>query len=306
MKTIATHNGQFHADDTVGVAILQRIYAMRGHDVRVIRTRDPRALDAADVVVDVGGVYDAETRRYDHHQAGRAGARPSGVMYAGAGLVWKHHGHDYLTVDGIDPADIAAVWERVDARFIAAIDAVDNGQALVVGGEAAFPGVQSLGFSSLVSSLNPTWVESASPDELFGQAVDLAEIALHRAIVEALGHVKAADIVSAAVATQGDPTVLVLEKFVPWAEHIHAAGAKALFVVFPDQTGTWMCQAVPDSPGSFGKRKPLPEAWAGKRDAAFQELTDVGDGVFCHPGLFICGAKSLGGALRLAGMAVAA
>lgn len=36
--------------------------------VRANRTRDPKVLGTCDVVVDVGGVYDAQNHRYDHHQ----------------------------------------------------------------------------------------------------------------------------------------------------------------------------------------------------------------------------------------------
>jgi uncharacterized UPF0160 family protein len=33
-----------------------------------LRTRDPKILDQCDTVVDVGGVFNAEQRRFDHHQ----------------------------------------------------------------------------------------------------------------------------------------------------------------------------------------------------------------------------------------------
>ena len=37
-------------------------------DAEVVRTRDPQRLAQCDVVVDVGGEYDPERHRYDHHQ----------------------------------------------------------------------------------------------------------------------------------------------------------------------------------------------------------------------------------------------
>lgn len=37
-------------------------------DAEVVRTRDPELLAECDVVVDVGGEYDPERHRYDHHQ----------------------------------------------------------------------------------------------------------------------------------------------------------------------------------------------------------------------------------------------
>lgn len=37
-------------------------------DAVIIRTRDTAELDLCDVVVDVGGVYDPDKHRFDHHQ----------------------------------------------------------------------------------------------------------------------------------------------------------------------------------------------------------------------------------------------
>ena len=34
----------------------------------VNRSRDPKELDTCNVVVDVGGVYEPENNRFDHHQ----------------------------------------------------------------------------------------------------------------------------------------------------------------------------------------------------------------------------------------------
>lgn len=37
-------------------------------DAEIVRSRDPAVLAEMDIVIDVGGVYDDATRRYDHHQ----------------------------------------------------------------------------------------------------------------------------------------------------------------------------------------------------------------------------------------------
>jgi hypothetical protein len=39
-------------------------------DYKIVRTRDPKLLEKCEIVVDVGGVFDHEARRYDHHQRG--------------------------------------------------------------------------------------------------------------------------------------------------------------------------------------------------------------------------------------------
>jgi len=64
-------------------------------------------------------------------------------------------------------------------------------------------------------------------------------------------------------------------------------------------------QCVPPEVGSFEQRKPLPEEWAGKRDADLQRVTSVSSAIFCHPGRFIAGAKYRDDALDLARQAVA-
>ena len=66
VKKIGTHNGAFHVDEILACAMLKKLpeYA----DSEIIRTRDPKILDECDIVVDVGGVFDPKTHRYDHHQ----------------------------------------------------------------------------------------------------------------------------------------------------------------------------------------------------------------------------------------------
>ena len=64
--TIGTHNGSFHCDEALGVALLRRTAAYA--DAKVVRSRKQEVLDKCDAVIDVGGVYDAASNRFDHHQ----------------------------------------------------------------------------------------------------------------------------------------------------------------------------------------------------------------------------------------------
>ncbi|MDO8564969.1 MAG: MYG1 family protein, partial [bacterium] len=64
-KTIVTHEGKFHADDVFAVATL--LLALQD-EAEVRRTRDEEDVASADIAVDVGGIYDAEKNRFDHHQ----------------------------------------------------------------------------------------------------------------------------------------------------------------------------------------------------------------------------------------------
>ena len=88
VKIIATHNGNFHADDVFAVAALKNIFPA----AKLIRTRDLAVIANADIVVDVGGIFDTETNRFDHHQKGGAGARDNGIPFSSFGLIWQKYG----------------------------------------------------------------------------------------------------------------------------------------------------------------------------------------------------------------------
>jgi len=85
---VATHPGNFHADDVFAVAVLELVHG----SLEVVRTRDADAQAAADVRVDVGGRHDPASGDFDHHQKGGAGERENGIRYASFGLVWREYG----------------------------------------------------------------------------------------------------------------------------------------------------------------------------------------------------------------------
>ena len=88
-KVVVTHDGSFHTDDVFAVATLSIYYKNR---IKIIRTRDEKIMGKADIVLDVGEIYDPSTNRFDHHQKEGAGTRDGGVPYASFGLLWKHFG----------------------------------------------------------------------------------------------------------------------------------------------------------------------------------------------------------------------
>src|SRR3989338_5197622 len=91
-KTIITHDGKFHADDVFAVATLLLILRRESPSVSIVRSRDSALVARADFVIDVGGQYNEEKNRFDHHQIGGAGERKNGIPFAAFGLVWKKFG----------------------------------------------------------------------------------------------------------------------------------------------------------------------------------------------------------------------
>jgi uncharacterized UPF0160 family protein len=284
-KTIATHNGNFHADDVFSIAALKTIFP----SFTLIRTRDLELISKADVVIDVGGEYDSATDRFDHHQRGGAGERENGIPYSSFGLVWQKYGLDICGGN----QDIA---NSVDSGLVSTIDAIDCGYVKGVS--------EGISLSQTISMFNPTWQEESHFDTCFDEAVEFATRVLTRFIASASGGISAKVIVAKAIADAEDPRVIVLEQYTPWKRTVHALSEDALYMVYPSNSGDWRIQTVPVEPGSFEDRKSLPKAWAGLSDKALQEATSLDDAMFCHNGLFIAGAASFESTMKMAAMAL--
>jgi len=284
--TVVTHNGNFHADDVFSIAVLKHVYP----SFNLVRTRDKALMDSADIVIDVGGQYDPDAGRFDHHQRGGAGERENGIPYSSFGLVWQKYGLALCDNN-------QAVADRVDAGLVSTIDAIDCGHVEGV--------QQGISLSQTISMYNPTWEESPEFDKCFDEAVEFASRMLTRFIASASGSVNAKAIVAKAIENAEDPRVIVLEKYTPWKKTVHILSSEALYMVYPSHSGQWILQTVPVEPGSFEDRKSLPKAWAGLSDEDFQGKTGLDDAVFCHNGLFIAGTKSFESTMKLAEVALA-
>ncbi|MBL1259360.1 MAG: MYG1 family protein [Thiotrichaceae bacterium] len=284
-KTIATHNGSFHADDVFSVAAFKLIFP----SFKLIRTRDLALIAKADIVIDVGGEYDADAGRFDHHQRGGAGERENGIPFSSFGLIWQKYGIEICEGN-------QEVANAVDAGLVSTIDAIDCGHV-----EGIYEGIS---LSQTISMFNPTWQEGSDFDGCFDEAVDFASRVLTRFIASANGGISAKEIVAKAIEDAADPRVIVLEKYTPWKRTVHALSEEALYIVYPSPTGQWRIQAVPVEPGSFEDRKSLPKPWAGLSDQALQTVTGIDDAMFCHNGLFIAGAESFAGTMKMAVMAL--
>jgi len=285
--TIVTHSGNFHADDVFSIAALKQVFPA----FNLVRTRDVNIIQSADIVVDVGGEYDPETGRFDHHQRGGAGERENGIPYSSFGLIWKKYGEAICGGN-------AEVAYSVDSGLVSTIDAIDCGHA-----EGVSKGIS---LSQTISMFNPTWQEDSHFDSCFDEAVEFAARVLTRFIASSNGGISAKGIVAKAIENADDPRVIVLNQYTPWKRTVHALSEEALYMVYPSDTGQWRIQAVPEELGSFKDRKSLPAPWAGLSGQALIDITGIEDAMFCHNGLFIAGAESFESTMKMAAMAVEA
>jgi uncharacterized UPF0160 family protein len=208
----------------------------------------------------------------------------------------------------LDEATLVQVAADVDASLVRYLDLVDTGAAEVA------PGI--VGLSSLLSLLNSTWLEEGPLDraaraqlqlDRFREGMTLVRRFLDRFILRRIGQALAAGKVRAAERLLGGRVLHLADGGLPWTRVVVEEMPDVLLVIYPDSdTEQHQLRTVPAKMGSFESRMDLPETWAGLRDKQLAAASGVPDAVFCHSNLFIAGARSFEGALRMAELALKA
>lgn len=289
--TIVTHNGNFHADDIFAVATL--LLVLGEENVSVVRSRDESVIKEADYVVDVGGTYDSDKNRFDHHQVEGAGARENTIPYASFGLVWKKYGEKLC--------GSIEVAEKIDQKLAQPIDVADNGIQII---ETKVEGVYPYDVGLFFNAFIPSWKEgSANIDNIFMEVVGFAKMVLTREISKRKDLAEVKMIVDEVYKESENKRLIIFDKFYSAREFL-AEYPEPLFTVFPRDDGSWAVAAIRTESHSFDDRKSLPESWAGKRDGELEKVTGVAGSVFCHRGRFLAVAKTKEAILKLAEIAL--
>jgi uncharacterized UPF0160 family protein len=301
VKRLITHSGSFHADDLFSFVVLSNLFP----DAHLVRTRDEAVLQQAgeaDIVFDVGMKFSASERRYDHHQREKP-SRPDGAPYSALGLIWKHHGHDYLQANIAfeDKDTIDRVWSRIDRDFIYFIDCTDNG----IYPEGVTHKGAATSISLMIEQFNPVFDDiDADYEKAFMNAAGVCRKFLDARIKTEAAYERARKIVLAAISETTDPRIIELPSSLDWNGHIFdLENQDVLYAVYPAH-GNWYCSAAKTAVGSFDNRKSLPETWAGLRGADLAKVSNVDDAVFCHEKLFVCVAESRDGILEMVRQAI--
>lgn len=308
---IATHSGKFHADDVWAVMVLDQVFP----DCELVRTRDLARIAVADFAVDVGGVWEPQSGRFDHHQKGFAGARQSGVLYASAGLVWREHGARCVALlaqqhvgHALAEKDAQDIAYAIDADVVQYLDMSDTGTARNAPG--------GYGLSAVVSGFNPNWLDEqqagtpAAAEELrqrqFLRAMEFTADVLLNQVRYRVGSMLAASMVRQARKLEGGRLLSLENAALPWSSIVRKEMPEVLFVISHSiAENRYMLHTVPATADTFEARRDLPAAWAGLQGGELAAACGVADAVFCHNGLFIAAAISYEGALQMARLALA-
>lgn len=265
-RTCGTHDGTFHADEVTACALLLLFDLI--DKKKIIRSRDLSILNTCEYVCDVGGVYDPEQKKFDHHQATYQGTLSS------AGMVLKYLKKEKYLQN--------KEYSFFKASLIIGVDAHDNGK------DPMIPGYCS--FSHIISNFNPVHYDS-SPEEqdaAFFQALDFTLSYLKRLKEKFQYAHSCREIVAKCMKTS--QKYLLFEQNLPWMESFFELGGnnhQALFVVMPSGKH-WKLRGIPPSSQQKMKvRHPLPKEWAGLLEKDLQQVSKIPGAIFCHKGRFI-------------------
>ncbi|GAA5990000.1 hypothetical protein JCM11641_000580 [Rhodosporidiobolus odoratus] len=320
-NVLCTHSGSFHCDEALAIHLLRILPEYS--QAEIVRSRDPAEWEKATVVMDVGGTYEPEKHRYDHHQRGFDEVFGHGFVtkLSSAGMIYKHFGERIIsevTKQPVSSLTVQTLYIKMYQDFVEAVDANDNGIAQYdTTAPARYRSRTDL--PARVGALNPRWNEESTDEILYERFLKASQLAggeflsrldyLYKAWLPAREIVQKA--VEARKGVHSSGQVVIFDEFAPWKEHLHILekdlsipeSELPLYVLYPEGAAAdskWRIQAVPVSAESFQSRKPLPEAWRGVRDDALSQLTGIDGGIFVHAAGFIGGNKTKDGALAMA------
>lgn len=318
-KKLGTHSGIFHCDEVFGSYMLKLLFP----NLDIVRTRDEQLLSECDIVIDVGGIYDHDTCRYDHHQKSfnhsMSTLLPNAkwtTKLSSAGLVYVHYGREVISkilACDVQDNELNTIYFKVYENFVQEVDAIDNGVPICEGKPNY---IIKTDLSSRVSKFNKDWnhVGEFNEMEAFEQAMNLVGSEFEENVLYAYKtwlpvRTLVVDALEKRFQTHKSGRILELSTPCPWKEHYFSLeeelgndlNPQIVYVIFQDTSNnSWRIQSMPISPSSFVLRKPLPKSWCGLRGEELSTISGVQDCVFCHINGFIGGNKSRTGVIQMA------
>ena len=269
----ATHSGKFHADDVLAWALIKEF--LDSH-ATLIRTRDEERIKKADIVFDVGGIFDEETMRFDHHQSSYQGPFSS----AGMVLHWLK-AQNHIS---------ESLFLMLKSSMVDYVDDVDNGRTL--------PNPKAPCFAQFVDVMGSGCSSLEEFDTAFHKAAQLAQYYVQSTQKKLIIQEQNKGVVLSEMkrAKEEKRNYLLFSQYVPWKHPYFQADGEnhpTEFVIFPNLQQRWQVVAIPPQKNSFAQKKSLPQEWSGLRDEELCTIVGLPGCIFCHKNLFIAIFDSL-------------
>ncbi len=293
IKKLVTHDGLFHSDDVFACATISLLLEKKKEKFKIFRTRDEKIINNGDYVFDVGGIFDENKNRFDHHQKGGAGKRENGIEYASFGLVWRKYGPMV--------AGSLAVAKIIDENIASPIDVDDNGISIFKKTSRISPFL----IQDFVKLMRPAEdSKEENYDMCFMQMVNIAKTILLRSILHAKETQHAELMIAKAYKDAANKKIIILNKYYPPGKIFYKFPEVLFLIYYKEINDTWVVKTINKDGEDYISRKDFPLAWGGLEDENLQKMTGVKDAIFCHKGLFLAVAKTKKGAIKLAEIAV--
>lgn len=301
MKTIQllTHSGQFHADDIFSTALLNLYFKNKEPKTKLKHKRSLKKEDTekADIVYDIGLIYNPKKLRFDHHQNSPDLVRANGIPYAAFGLVFKHFGPELISLVSKEKNKkvINDIFEIVEEKLVQHIDAMDNGMLTY---KKQFKGVdvvtidnyfQMCKFASGVDDMKKI-------DKVFFDLVKFSQPIVENIIKYATSIQKEKKLGIKAYEKAKDKRVIICDRFYSFNFNKFP---EPLIVMYPDLRGGWSAKNVQKGDDLYDARFYFPESWRGLVDEELEKACDVKGAKFCHKTGFLCVNETKEGLLKM-------
>ncbi len=313
---IATHDGSFHADETIACAILTYIF----DNTSIIRSRNKDELEQADLIIDVSGINDE--RHFDHHSKDFTLSRENGIGFATAGLMWHKFGREFLdklchneklnyTSNVKDRAQ-----SRIDKEMMELIDLNDNGmlntylnQSIKPQGDEAERVFNSLNefyqqdpsIPYIVAMQNPPSATAEQQHKAFLNTVKMLRQIL---INTALNALNIEEGIAKVLSLYDGGPILIMHEKLPWTSAVLShpeAFCHCSLAVYPDRKRGFRVQSLPMSVAErFKNRVTAPESWCGHDEQELDQICGLNGTIFVHKSGFTGGALEFDTTMEMA------
>jgi uncharacterized UPF0160 family protein len=267
--------------------------------------------------VDVGGIYDHPSKRYDHHQKSYTEkyVQTASCCMSSVGLIFKHYGQEFIAkiVDSKmlkSQSDFKKFQDKIYFNVIAELDAVDNNlQQYESPGKIKYFINTSL--PSVISKLNCEKNYSKEQEIAFHQAVSyatmifeiLVKFYFRKFIKFEEEYIKSSNLMETRFSVS--PEILIFkEKYENWAscllkyeeKHPYKEGEKKLqYIIYPS-ADKWYVKAISSRGKIRNQIKP--------ENIIKPKLLHPDQLVFIHKDLFVAEATTIETAIEIAKISI--
>lgn len=296
---LLTHSGTFHADDIFSTAFLTLYFKNKDKNIKlnIKRSIKKEDIDKADIVYDIGRIYNPKKLRFDHHQNDPSLIRKNSIPYAAFGLVFKHFGPELINIISKEKNKkfIQGCFDTVEKKLIQHVDAIDNGKVTY---KQIFEGVDVATIDNYFQMCKVN-IKSENPkdiDKKFFELVKFAESVVENVVLYAIKTEKEKEVAVKAYKKAKDKRVIICDRFYNFNFNKFP---EPLLIVYPDLRGNWSAKVVEKGEQLYDARFYFPESWRGLVDEDLDKVTGIEGGKFCHKTGFLAVNKTKDGTLKM-------